>query len=106
MPLRSTLRLVLAASLVFATLLIGGSVASAADPDADYVAQPPAAQVQPAAVKPAPAAAKPAAATSTPKAAGLPITGTDVATLAIVGGGLVLAGGAVLVGRRRVGAQA
>jgi LPXTG-motif cell wall-anchored protein len=36
----------------------------------------------------------------------LPVTGTDVATLVVIGGGLVLAGGAIMVSRRRVASNA
>lgn len=79
-------------------LLIGGGAASAQTAD-DYTAQPP--KVAPASAQtPAPAvkgaSARPAASSD------LPVTGTDVITLVAVGGVLVLAGGAVLVGRRRI----
>jgi LPXTG-motif cell wall-anchored protein len=98
-PKRPVLRFLLAVSLVLGTLLIGGGAASAESDD--YTAQPPA--VQPVSVN-RPATAAPTAvqgATAKP-ASDLPVTGTDVITLVAIGGGLVLAGGAVLVSRRRI----
>ena len=87
------------ASSNFSALVIARrSGAASAD---DYTSQPPAV-VAPASAK-APAAAAPATKGASAKAADdLPITGTDVITLVAVGGGLVLAGGAVLVSRRRL----
>jgi LPXTG-motif cell wall-anchored protein len=97
--LRPALRLLLAASLVFGALLIGGSAASAQSSD-DYTAQPPP-QVAPASAnRPAPAVK--GASTKAAASSDLPVTGTDVITLVAVGGVLVLAGGAVLVSRRRI----
>lgn len=101
MPKRPVLRFLLAVSLVLGALLIGGGAASAQSAD-DYTAQPPA--VQPVSVN-RPATAAPTAvkgATAKPASSGLPVTGTDVITLVAIGGGLVLAGGAVLVSRRRL----
>jgi len=95
-PLRPALRLVLAASLVFGALLIGSGAASADD----YTAQPPAVAPASAQTPAAPTAVK--GASTKPASSGLPVTGTDVITLVAVGGGLVLAGGAVLVSRRRL----
>ena len=100
MPKRPVLRFLLAVSLVLGALLIGNGAASAESSD-DYTAQPPA--VQPVSAN-RPATAAPTAvkgATAKP-ASGLPVTGTDVITLVAIGGGLVLAGGAVLVSRRRI----
>jgi LPXTG-motif cell wall-anchored protein len=87
---------------VLGALLIGSGTASAQSAD-DYTAQPPAVVAPASANKPATAAPTAVKGASAKAASSdLPVTGTDVITLAAIGGGLVLAGGAVLVSRRRL----
>jgi LPXTG-motif cell wall-anchored protein len=104
-PLRPALRLLLAATLAFGALFLTSGAASAESND-DYVAQPPAAVAGATAERPAAAVRTAKVSQARTSNSDLPVTGTDVATLVVVGGGLVLAGGAVMVTRRRVAGNA
>jgi LPXTG-motif cell wall-anchored protein len=104
-PLRPALRLLLAATLAFGALFLTAGAASAQSGD-DYVAQPPAAVAGATADKPAAAVRTSTVNRARASSNDLPVTGTDVATLVVIGGGLVLAGGAVMVTRRRVATNA
>ena len=101
MAFRRTLEALLAATVVGAVLFIGSAAGAVDNPD--YTAPPPSSvpSTTPTSTQPQQARRVETAVSVTPVRSRLAITGSDVGQLAVIGSGLVLAGGVVLVLRRR-----
>jgi LPXTG-motif cell wall-anchored protein len=88
----TALRSLVAAGILALTLTLFGGMASAQD----YTNQPPPSQGPTTSAQPPKAAG-----TTVTRNAPLPVTGSDMVGIGVIGGGLVLVGGGALLARRR-----